>query len=74
MFPKQAIGSVVGISGMAGSIGRMIIASTVGLILEYTHSYYSVFFIAGAAYLTALLIIHLLVPKLEPAKINYEQI
>lgn len=38
MFPKQAVGSVVGIGGMAGSIGGMIIASTVGLILEGTKS------------------------------------
>ncbi|MDQ3711412.1 MAG: MFS transporter [Acidobacteriota bacterium] len=73
MFPKQAVGSVVGIGGMAGSIGGMIIASTVGLILEYTHSYYSVFVIAGSAYLTALLIIHLLAPRLEPVQINHAQ-
>ena len=70
MFPKQAVGSVVGIGGMAGSIGGMIIASTVGLILEYTHSYYSVFVIAGSAYLTALLIIHLLAPKLQPVQLG----
>jgi ACS family hexuronate transporter-like MFS transporter len=70
MFPRQAVGSVVGIGGMAGSIGGMLIASTVGLILQYTNnSYFSVFIIAGSAYLIALLIIHLLAPKLEPAKI-----
>lgn len=76
MFPKQAVGSVVGIGGMAGSIGGMLIASAVGLILEYTKSpqfpngnYFSIFIIAGAAYLTALLLIQLLSPKLEPAKI-----
>ena len=77
MFPKQAVGSVVGIGGMAGSIGGMIIASTVGLILEGTKSaqypngnYFLIFVIAGSAYLTALLIMHLLAPKLEPAKID----
>ena len=63
---------VVGIGGMAGSIGGMLIASTVGLILEFTKSsafpngnYFSIFVIAGSAYLTALLIMHLLAPKLE---------
>ncbi|MEZ5426913.1 MAG: MFS transporter [Pyrinomonadaceae bacterium] len=70
MFPKQAVGSVVGIGGMAGSIGGMLIASTVGLILEFTGSYYSVFVIAGSAYLTALLIIHLLSPRLDPVKLG----
>jgi len=34
MFPRRAIGSVVGIGGMAGAIGGMLIASTVGLILS----------------------------------------
>jgi MFS transporter, ACS family, hexuronate transporter len=71
MFPRQAVGSVVGIGGMAGSIGGMLIASTVGLILQYTNnSYFSVFIIAGSAYLTALLIIHLLAPNLEPVRIG----
>jgi ACS family hexuronate transporter-like MFS transporter len=71
MFPRQAVGSVVGIGGMAGSIGGMLIASTVGLILQYTNnSYFSVFIIAGSAYLLALLIIHLLAPNLEPARIE----
>lgn len=77
MFPKQAVGSVVGIGGMAGSIGGMLIASTVGLILEATKSaafpngnYFSIFVIAGSAYLLALLIMHLLAPKLEPIKLG----
>jgi ACS family hexuronate transporter-like MFS transporter len=70
MFPKQAVGSVVGIGGMAGAIGGMLIALVVGEILETTGSYVPIFIIAGVTYLLALLIIHLLVPKLEPAKIS----
>jgi ACS family hexuronate transporter-like MFS transporter len=73
MFPRQAVGSVVGIGGMMGSIGGMIIQSTVGLIVFYTGSYFSVFVMAGSAYILALLIIHLLAPRLEPAQISYEQ-
>jgi len=69
MFPKQAVGSVVGIGGMAGAVGGMLIALVVGEILQHTGSYVPIFFIAGSTYLIALLIIHLLVPKLEPAKI-----
>ena len=72
MFPRQAIGSVVGIGGMAGSIGGMILQASVGFIVYYTGSYFSVFIIAASAYLVALLIIHLLTPTLEPATINYE--
>lgn len=70
MFPKQAVGSVVGIGGMAGAVGGMLIALIVGAILQRIGSYVPIFIIAGSAYLLALLIIHLLVPKLEPAKIT----
>ena len=35
-----------------------------------TGSYVLVFFIAGSAYLVALLVIHLLVPRLEPADLR----
>ena len=69
MFPRRAVGSVVGIGGMAGSIGGMMIASAVGLILQYTGSYLPIFVIAGSAYLVALGIIHLLAPRLEPANV-----
>jgi ACS family hexuronate transporter-like MFS transporter len=69
MFPRRAVGSVVGIGGMAGAIGGMLIATTVGLILQYAHSYLPIFIIAGSTYLVAILVIHLLVPRLEPANI-----
>ena len=69
MFPKSAVGSVVGAGGMAGSIGGMLIALIVGEILQRTGSYVPIFVIAGSAYLVALLIIHILAPRLEPAKL-----
>ncbi len=65
MFPRRAIGSVVGLGGMAGSIGGMLIATATGLILELTGSYMVLFVLAGLLYLTALLVIQLLVPKLD---------
>ncbi len=70
MFPKQAVGSVVGIGGMAGAIGGMFIAKLVAYILETTGSYVPIFAIAASAYLIALLVIHLLAPRLEPARIG----
>lgn len=69
-FPKAAVGSVVGIGGMAGAIGGMLMALVVGEILQRTNSNYTVIFImAGSGYLAALLIIHLLMPKIAPVKI-----
>ena len=69
MFPRHAVGTVVGFGGMAGAFGGMLIAKLTGYLLETTGSYLPVFLIAGTAYLTALLIIHLLAPRLEPARI-----
>jgi ACS family hexuronate transporter-like MFS transporter len=48
----------------------MLIAKVVGYILQFTGSYVPIFIIAGSAYLIALAIIQLLVPKLEPAKLD----
>ncbi|HEY7500738.1 MAG TPA: MFS transporter [Vicinamibacterales bacterium] len=68
MFPRQAVGSVVGLGGFAGAVGGMLIAKITGYILEASGSYVPIFFMAAFAYLTALLVIHLLVPRLEPVK------
>jgi ACS family hexuronate transporter-like MFS transporter len=70
MFPKRAVGSVVGIGGFGGAIGGMVIATFTGFVLQFTGSYVPMFVIAGSVYLIALLIIHLLAPRLEPATID----
>ena len=70
MFPRKAVGSVVGIGGMAGAVGGMLISKLVGYILQFTGSYVPIFIIAGSTYLIALLIVHLLVPRLEPAELG----
>ena len=66
MFPRQAVGSVVGFGGMWGAIGGMLIAKITGYVLEATGSYVPVFIIAASAYLVSLAIVHLLAPRLEP--------
>jgi ACS family hexuronate transporter-like MFS transporter len=69
MFPRQAVGSVVGIGGMAGALGGATMAVATGYILQSTGQNYSIVFtIAGTAYLIALLVIHLLAPNLEPVE------
>jgi ACS family hexuronate transporter-like MFS transporter len=70
MFPAQAVGSVVGMGGMAGAIGGMLIAKIVGYTLQWTGSYMLPFLIAGCSYLLALAAIHLLSPWLDPVTIR----
>jgi MFS transporter, ACS family, aldohexuronate transporter len=63
VFPKQAVASVVGLSGFAGSIGGMLVASATGMLLQATGSYVLVFAWGGSAYLIALGLVHLVMPR-----------
>ncbi len=69
MFPRSAVGTVVGIGGMAGSVGGALFAFFAGHILQLTHSYASLFGIAASVYLLALLIPYLLAPGLRKVEL-----
>jgi ACS family hexuronate transporter-like MFS transporter len=68
MFPRSAVGAVVGIGGMAGAAGGALFAFFAGHILQLTHSYTILFAIAASAYLVALLILYSLAPGLPKVK------
>src|SRR5450432_1376095 len=70
MFPKAAVGSVVGIGGMMGALGGVLLQPTTGLIVARTHSYVPLFAIACSAYLVALGVIQVIAPRLNPAVLN----
>ncbi|ESQ75124.1 MFS transporter [Asticcacaulis sp. AC402] len=63
--PRNAVASVIGFGGMCGAIGGMLMSKNVGFILTTTGSYKTIFWLAGSAYIVALIIIHLISPKLE---------
>ena len=69
MFPKWAVGSVVGFGGMAGAVGGFLMQLAAGRIKDATGTYLIMFIMAGTIYLFALLIFHLIVPRMEPAQI-----
>jgi MFS transporter, ACS family, hexuronate transporter len=70
LLPSRAVASVVGMGGMAGAIGGMAVAKTVAYVLQWTGSYRIPFLMAGAAYLVAVAVIHLLSPRLRPIKVR----
>jgi MFS transporter, ACS family, aldohexuronate transporter len=70
MFPRRAVGSVVGIGGMFGAIGGMILSLVVGEVLQRTGKYDALWAIAASAYLVTWLLIHLISPRLEPARLE----
>ncbi|MFN4175657.1 MFS transporter [Phenylobacterium sp.] len=69
VFPRAAVGSVVGIGGMLGAIGGMVMSKYAGYVLEQIGTYTPIFVVAASAYLLALLAVHLLTPKMEPVKL-----
>ena len=75
MFPRQAVGTVVGIGGFAGAIGGVLFQRLTGAILQRSGDNYTpVFMICAFAYVAALLVIHLLAPKLKPVVLPEERI
>jgi ACS family hexuronate transporter-like MFS transporter len=69
-LPRRAVASVVGFGGFAGALGGMLAARMVGYWLDLSHkAYLPLFMVAGGAYLTALLVIQILAPKLAPEEI-----
>jgi len=70
MFPRSAVGSVVGIGAFAGAMGGVVFQRVVGRVLDANGQDYSpIFVVCGGAYLTAWVILHLIVPRLTPAAI-----
>jgi ACS family hexuronate transporter-like MFS transporter len=67
VFPRHAVGSLVGIGGTAGAIGGMLLAKYAGWVLDRTGSFTPIFVLAASAYGLALLVIHILSPRLAPA-------
>jgi MFS transporter, ACS family, hexuronate transporter len=70
MFPREAVGVVVGIGGMAGAIGGVLFSLGVGYVLELTHSYTLLFAISASAYLIAFGVLRLLVPGLPRVNVD----
>ncbi|GBL29544.1 hypothetical protein EMGBS10_06940 [Opitutia bacterium] len=70
-FPKKAVASVSGLGGFAGSIGGMIFPIVAGMVLDANPSggYAVLFSFCAFAYVVAFVIHHLLVPRLEMAKV-----
>jgi ACS family hexuronate transporter-like MFS transporter len=70
MFPRLAVASVTGIGGAAGMLAAFLFQRFTGDLLQATHGNYApIFMVLGLAYITALAVVHLLVPRMEPATV-----
>ncbi|MBI4902551.1 MAG: MFS transporter [Acidobacteria bacterium] len=65
-FPRSMVGSVIGFGGMGGAVGGLLVAPAVGKWLDLSNGAYGpLFAVAGGMYLVALVVIHLLVPRIQ---------
>ena len=73
MFPRRAVATVVGLGGFAGAMGGVGFQKLTGRILQADPTAYGrIFLMCGLAYVSALFVIHLLAPRLEPARLDGE--
>lgn len=73
MFPRPALGSVVGVGGFAGAMGGVLFQRITGIVLQNNgNNYTPIFVVCGLAYVFALGVIHLLAPRLERVTLTAE--
>ena len=70
IFPKNAVGSMTGIAGFAAAAGGVLSAPFIGYLLDLTGSYVIVFLTVGCVYLTAWIILKLMIPEIKPISIR----
>jgi len=76
MFPRNTIGSLVGMGTMAGGLGSMLFIHICGQVLDASGAgqeqavYRPLFAFAAFAYLVAFGLQHLLAPKFEPLNLH----
>ena len=69
VFPRWAVGSVVGLGGLSGALGGMAMSKYAGWVLQTLGSYTPIFIFASIAYLLALLVVHVIVPRYDPVQL-----
>ena len=76
MFPKKAVSSIVGIGGMAGSIGGILFPLLIGILLDHFKSlgtlstgYNIIFGICGSAYVLAWFVMNFLSPSMKQVRL-----
>ncbi|HWA00208.1 MAG TPA: MFS transporter [Caulobacterales bacterium] len=70
VFPRSAVGAVIGIGGALGGVGGFLFSTYVGRVLDSIGNYGPIFAVVGGIYLVALLVVHLITPRYDPARVG----
>jgi ACS family hexuronate transporter-like MFS transporter len=70
VFPRSAVGSVIGIGGAMGAAGGVLMQIVTGKVVQYIHTYLPLFLFSGIAYVAALIIIQAVTPNLAAEEVE----
>ena len=70
VFPKRAVGTVIGIGGVMGMAGSFLFSGVIGETLQRTGQYWALFAAGALAYIVALAIMHVLMPRMTPVQLR----
>jgi len=70
VFPKRAVGTVIGIGGVMGMVGSFLFSGVIGETLQRTGQYWALFAAGALAYIIALAIMHVLMPRMTPVRLR----
>jgi ACS family hexuronate transporter-like MFS transporter len=68
IFPARIVGTAIGIGAFAGNLSGMGMIEFAGWSLDRGHGYAPMIYACAVSYLLALLVLHLLVPRIEQAE------
>lgn len=69
IYPKNTVGSMMGLCGFTGAIGGALSASFIGLVIQMTHSFSLIFAIAAIVYMLNWLLLKIFIPEISPIRV-----
>ena len=73
MISKRAVGTLAGLVGFGGAMGGVLLGQIVGWLRDHGYSYTPALVISGSMHLAAFALICLVIPKIQPLKIQINQ-
>ena len=70
MISKRAVGTLAGLVGFGGAMGGVLLGQIVGWLRDHGYSYTPALVISGSMHIAAFILICLVIPKIQPLKIE----
>jgi ACS family hexuronate transporter-like MFS transporter len=70
MISKRAVGTLAGLVGFGGAMGGVLLGQIVGWLRDHGYSYTPALVISGSMHIAAFILICVVIPKIQPLKIE----